>query len=71
MSAEKNYILGFNHGYLIGKHFPALMGIINAVRSQSGYLAGAQAGGKEYEHEKREQELARLRDKGQSGAREL
>lgn len=64
MSTEENYILGFNHGYLIGKHLPALMGIINAVRSESGYIAGAQAGGKEFEREKRELELARLRDKG-------
>lgn len=64
MSTEENYILGFNHGYLIGKHFPALMGIVNAVRSESGYIAGVQAGGKEYEREKRELELARLKDTG-------
>lgn len=62
MNTEKNYILGFNHGYLIGKHLPALMGILNSVRSESGYIAGVQDGGKEYEQEKRGLELTKLRD---------
>ncbi len=69
MSTEENYILGFNHGYLIGKHLPALMGIVNAVRSESGYIAGVQAGGKEHEREKRELELARLKDRTQNRER--
>lgn len=68
---EENYILGFNHGYLIGKHFPFIISMINLVHSKSQYLGGVQAGGRQYEQEKREYELSQLKSTTQQRTNDI
>lgn len=53
MSIDKQYIKGFNHGYLIAKHDPELAKkVIKPDNNRTEYLKGLISGKQEYRLEK-------------------
>ena len=52
MEVSKEYVKGFNNGYLIRKNHPVLAkNLLDGASGQSEYLEGLKAGGQEYEKE--------------------
>ena len=68
MSTEKQYIKGFNNGYLLAKHEPALLSkIMTGLAPANDYLEGIFEGKDQYEREATKSkldELQELRNKG-------
>jgi hypothetical protein len=63
MNGEEKYIKGFNKGYLLSKHEPALTTkITQNLQSNSEYVEGLIAGTEEYEIEKSLQQFTELQD---------
>ena len=60
---EKQFVEGFNNGYLIAKHEPYLYTTLKTgFESKNEYLDGFLTGGKEYEHEKQPPNKSHDRD---------
>ena len=73
---EQQYIRGFNHGYLLTKHLPALVGkLVKHIKATtSDYLAGFFSGKEEYELEYSQSqlnELQKLRNKSKDRDQDL
>lgn len=52
MDISKEFVKGFNNGYLIRKHHPVLAkNLLSGASGKSEYLEGLKAGGQEYEKE--------------------
>jgi hypothetical protein len=70
MDIEKQYVEGFNAGYILAKHEPDfLLKIVNGVHSTTDYLEGLSSGKEEYELEHfkaHENELKNIRSKSQN-----
>ena len=70
MDTEKQYVTGFNNGYILAKHEPGLLSkIVKNLSSTTNYLQGLFSGKEEYELEHsrvHENELNLLRNKSQN-----
>ena len=69
---EKQYIKGFNHGYLLTKYEPGLVNqLTKTLQPKTDYLDGFFSGKEEYELEQNLAQLRDLRDKGRERSRDL
>ena len=75
MDKEKQYITGFNNGYILAKHEPALLSkIVKDISPKTDYVEGLFSGKEEYEIERsrlHENELSQLRNRSQNRDRNL
>lgn len=62
METQEQYVRGFNHGYLLTKHVPDLVGKLTASlkASTNDYLSGFFSGKEEYELELKQERLDEL-----------
>ena len=69
MNAEKKFIKGFNHGYILAEHEPDILSkIVKNLNSTNDYVQGIVSGKEEFELEKSRthlDDLSRLRNKSQ------
>lgn len=57
---EKQFITGFNSGYVLAKHEPVMLStVIKGLQSDNSYIQGLMLGQKEFEQE---QSISRLND---------
>ena len=69
---EKQYMKGFNSGYIIAKYEPDLYStVIKGLQSNNELLDGFLTGGKEYEHEKNMPNKSHGKDKGKDRDKEI
>lgn len=58
---EKQYIAGFNNGYILAKHEPImLMSLLKDINPNTSYVQGMSLGQKEYEFERTNDRLKEL-----------
>jgi hypothetical protein len=63
---SKGYIIGFNHGYILAKNDPTLLENAIKERGDNDYLKGLDAGKKQYEKERKIEELNERFEKSKS-----
>jgi len=72
---EKQFVTGFNHGYLLAKYLPELLvKLIKSLKPANEYFQGFFSGSKEYELEVSRNELAdlkQIRDKSRDRKRNV
>jgi hypothetical protein len=63
MEEEKQFISGFNNGYLLAKYLPELLAKIRkSVTANNEYFQGFVSGKKEYEFEQSRKQLDELKE---------
>lgn len=67
---EKEYIKGFNSGYLLSKHDPELLEKILKTPNDSGYLKGMETGKKQHDREKLLEQLKQSQKRSKGRERE-
>ena len=61
---EKQFINGFNSGYLLAKHEPMLLtSLLKNINPMNSYISGMTYGQKEYEQEVGLNEISKLRER--------
>lgn len=61
MTAEQQYIKGFNHGYILAEHEPTLAKqLVKSTKSENGYFKGLVSGKQEYDIEKIKSRIQRV-----------
>ncbi|MBK7357723.1 MAG: hypothetical protein IPI45_13735 [Saprospiraceae bacterium] len=59
---EKQFVSGFNSGFVLAEHEPAMLNILlTNIRPTNSYITGLQSGQKEYQTYKANIELSNLR----------
>jgi len=75
MNAEKKFIKGFNHGYILAKHEPDILSkIVKNLNSTNDYIQGIVSGKEEFELEKSRthlDDMNRIRNKSKDMDRGL
>jgi len=71
MDISKEYVKGFNNGYLLRKHQPMLMkNLEQGIKGESPYVQGLKDGNVEYENELN-QKLEKVQQKSQFKSKDL